>query len=110
MANTLAYCDMATFTSVTFFVVQTPGGKKMRQTGQLIVPDNFAAKKVFLIVRTPQVREGVDDDTEDEVKDDDDHDEEEQHVVDNPGVNCVNLSLIITDSLDSAGVLNAFST
>ena len=34
---------------------------------------------------TPQVREGVDDDTEDEVEDDDDDDEEEQKIVNDAG-------------------------
>lgn len=34
---------------------------------------------------TPEVSEGVDDDTEDEVEDDDDDHEEEQQVVYNPG-------------------------
>lgn len=37
------------------------------------------------LLLTPQVSEGVDDDTKDEVKNDDDNDEEEQKVVNHSG-------------------------
>ena len=40
----------------------------------------------LLLLLRPQIREGVDDDTKNQVENDDDDDEEEDHVVDHPGL------------------------